>query len=101
MKVTKIEIFFHISMLIWRQRNIISTIKDKDIWITGNQKITAYFVSKFEEQFIFSRPTFPPSLESLLESLITEIENLELLSIPKENEIKDVIWNLRLLKALS
>lgn len=91
--------FFHASIVIRRKRNKINAIKDGDIWLEDEARINGYFIREFHSLFSFTNSEFLIYLDNFRQALVAKNENLEILSIPSEEEIRDCIWSMHPLKA--
>ncbi|XP_075663334.1 uncharacterized protein LOC142632901 [Castanea sativa] len=84
--------FFHLSTIIRRKRNNIDAIRDEQgAWITETEATRSPFLNNFKNLFSQKEVCFPPHLEHLVLSSITEDENSELSRIPTPEEIKDTV----------
>ena len=93
--------FFHLSTLVWRRRNRIEEIKLEDeSWINNRSDIQSYFEDKFKTLYHTSDPQVPKDLENLIAPCISEEENRELCRVPSKEEIRNVVFGMKSLKAL-
>lgn len=95
-----VEIVTKISVAVRHRRNRIWAIKDGSAWINGRKNITKHLISKFQELYQSSHPNIPDDMDGLGQKYITLQENLDLIRIPSEEEIKSCIEKLHLLKSL-
>lgn len=62
--------------------------------------IRDYFSMKFQSLFSTTNPVFSEFLDNLTQVSVSDSENMEILRVPSEEEIKDCIWSMHPLKAL-
>nr|XP_048337067.1 uncharacterized protein LOC125424270 [Ziziphus jujuba var. spinosa] len=74
-------------------------LKKGDIWLQDRKQIGQYFEEEFSELFTTSNSIFTRELEELGEKYITDEENIRLMAIPSEEEIRNTVWELHPLKA--
>ena len=92
--------FFHLSTIIRRRSNNIDVIKGEDgSWISEPKQIRNLFYENFKTLFKKEHVFFPPHLEHLMLSCITEEENVYLLAIPTPEEIRSTLFLMQDLKA--
>jgi hypothetical protein len=80
--------FFHASAACRRRYNFLSCLKDSNgHMICGRDNIGNFLVEHFNSRFTSTHPILDDNLSGLVETIITEEENVELCSIPFEKEI--------------
>ena len=72
---------------------------DDGSWINNRADIQDYFEGSFSSLYQFSNPQIPGELENLINSCISDEENVELCRIPSRDEIKKVDFGMKSLKA--
>lgn len=70
------------------------SIKNDTKWITSKEDTKNYFIQHFSDLFESSYSHLLEDLEGLGQQLILEEENVDLMRIPLEKEIKNSIWRL-------
>lgn len=91
--------FFRTSVTAWRRRNYISTIYDGRKRIANPEDIKDYFLRNFEEVYESNNLVLPNDLEELRFQQVTLEANENLMQIPSEVEIKEIVDALHPLKA--
>lgn len=66
----------------------------------SNEELITFFISKFKRLFRSCRLSILTNLEGLFKHMVTKLENLELMKMLKEEELKHAFWNIHPLKAL-
>ena len=93
--------FFHLSTIIRRRRNYISKIKlENGSWIRDLEDIQRYILDNFSSLYNTSHPQFLENLESLIQPCVADQDNVELYRVPSRDEIKNVVFGMKALKAL-
>lgn len=92
--------FFHLSTIIDRKQNSITSIKiDRDRWIYNPYEIGNYFEENFKTLLQTSNPIIPDDLEQLISPIITEEDNQLLNKIPTIAEIENIVKSMNSLKS--
>lgn len=73
-------------------------IKKEEGWIHDEKDIAKYILNYFQELYRLNNPPLTTKMEGVGERVITEEESGRITQTPTEDEIKDVVWNLHLLK---
>lgn len=92
--------FFHVSTIIRRRRNNIDTLlSDDGHWIHDRQFIGDLAVGYFQNLFTSSYLVLGGDIDSLIQPIISEEENVSLCRMPSPEEIKAAVFQLGALKS--
>ncbi|KAG8374776.1 hypothetical protein BUALT_Bualt10G0030900 [Buddleja alternifolia] len=92
--------FFHLSATIHHRYNHIRSIEvSPSCFVTDSNDIGNAFVNYFVDLFTSTNPQIPHNLNGLFQSVISNAENLALISIPSPDEIKNVMFSMNSLKS--
>jgi hypothetical protein len=92
--------FFHTSTIIRRRSNAIYFLKTSASgWLSDRAAIGGNFVDHFSNLFSSSSPPIDDELSDLFPPIISEEENLALVSIPTEEEVFKVLSSIDSSKA--
>ncbi|KAJ7972874.1 reverse transcriptase [Quillaja saponaria] len=97
----KNTLFFHLSTVIRRRRNVIDFLKlSLNNWTSRREDIGQAFVNHFTQTFTSSNSSFPADLNNLFLPCISKNNNVSLCTTPNKKEIKSIIFNMNSNKAL-
>ena len=68
-------------------------------WIQGKHQIKEYFLREFKDLFTSDNPSIHNELEHLVEKKIFMEDNIAMMAVPLEEEIKDCVWTLHPVKS--
>ena len=71
--------------------NKIIRIQDGMEWIQGKHQIKEYFLREFKDLFTYDNPSIHNELEHLVEKKIFMEDNIAMMAVPLEEEIKDCV----------
>lgn len=92
--------FFHMSLTVRCRRNRIPSIKERRKWIQDHISISNYFNMQFKELYQSSLPTILDEIKRLGQIYVSKQDNVNILCIAQEKEIRKRVEQLHPLKSL-
>lgn len=82
-----------------QKRNYIGGLNNEHgVWLEGREQVRNYLRRRYEVLFKSSGADFPCDLEGLISPILDESDNVELIRVSCENEVKEA-WRMDALKA--